>query len=103
MHRHGPLFGRLPDRQKQQFQRCVGKSSPRFDDLAQRAMQCLHAVGGIDRLANLRGIMEKRRDAIPVPLPHLADARIGASLQSYLLQILLSFLRRGRTIDPPQI
>src|SRR6266496_3515358 len=50
-------------------------------------MQCLHAVGGINRLANVCGITEKRREVIPVPLPYLAHARIRIPLVSYLLQM----------------
>jgi len=39
MNRHGPLLGRLPQREKQQLQRrlFVGESAADFDDLAQNA------------------------------------------------------------------
>ena len=36
-----------------------------FDDLAQRPVQRFHAVGGVNRSADVRRIMEKRRRAAP--------------------------------------
>jgi len=45
-------------------------------DFAQRPVQRFHAVGDVDRLANVQGVIEKGCDARPVPPPHLADAGI---------------------------
>jgi len=56
MNRHRPLLGRLPQLEKQQLQRgfFVGESAASFDDLAQRPIQRFHAVGGVDRLTDVR-------------------------------------------------
>src|SRR5437868_15132946 len=51
MNGHGPFLRCLPQSEKQQLQRrlFVGKSATGFDDLAERAVQRLHAVGRVNR------------------------------------------------------
>ena len=46
MNRHGPLLGRLPQRQKQQLHRClfVGESATDFDDLPKKAQAYLRFI-----------------------------------------------------------
>ena len=73
---HGPFFGGLPQGQKYQLQRRlrVRKSAAGLDDLAQRTVQRLHTIGGIDGSSDVRRIIEKRGDPPPVSSPHLAYA-----------------------------
>ena len=89
MNRRGPFLGCLPKSKEQQLQRrfFVGESAASFDDLAQRPVQRFHTVGGVDRFADLRRIVEKGCDARPVPPPHLAHAGIGFPLAFQLRQM----------------
>jgi hypothetical protein len=105
MNGHGLLFRCRPQSEKRQLQRRVfiGKPAAGFDDLAQRAIQRLDAVGSVDRPANVGRVVEKRRDPGPVPLSHLAHAGVGFPPAFQFLQAMPGLGHRRRTIDRLQI
>ena len=79
------------------------KRAARLDDLAQRAVQCFDAVGGVDRLADFWRVVEKSDDALPVASPDLAHRGIAGPGLFQTLEMLLGFGDRGSAIDQLQI
>jgi hypothetical protein len=69
----------VADRQEQQFQRrlVIGEAAAGLDDLAQRAMQALHRVCGVNHLADRRREGKQRYDVVPGAPPGLADRRVA--------------------------
>src|SRR6266516_149415 len=74
-----PAQAGILDREIQQLQRRIvgGKAAAGLDDLAQRAMQRLDRVGGVDHLADAGGEREERHDMVPGSSPRLGDRRIA--------------------------
>src|SRR5579859_404786 len=81
----------------------MGKGAAVLDDLAQRAMQCFHAVGGVDGSADFRWIVEKRRDALPVAPPDLAHRWIAVPGLLQTSELILGLGYGRGTIDQLQI
>ena len=84
-HRGGP-FDRASPRRRPEFpiaNRVVSAphhrsgSAARLDDLAQRAVQRLHRVGGVDHLADAGRNGEERHDVVPGPAPGRPDRRMA--------------------------
>jgi len=77
--RPSPAQTSILDREIEQLQRrvIVRETAARFDDLAQRAVQRLDRVGGVDHLANAWREGEEWHDVVPGSPPGGSDRRIA--------------------------
>jgi len=54
----------------------IRKSSPNFKYLAKCIVQGFHGIGDIDHFRDLRGIVEKHRESLPISSPAWLNGRI---------------------------
>ena len=76
----------------------VGEAAARLDDLAQRAVQRLDRIGGVDHLADAGCKREERHHVFPGPAPGLANRRIA--LAPLGLELLEPYHRHIGVLGP---
>src|SRR4029079_8582772 len=64
----------------------IWEAATGLDDLAQRPVQRLDRIGGVDHLADAGGEGKERNDVLPDPAPGLADR--GVTLAPFGLELL---------------
>jgi hypothetical protein len=76
---HGPILADIAQRQIEQFGQGVitGEDRAVFHDFSQTSIHRFDGIGGVDHLANLGRIVEKRDDVPPVSSPDGGDRGIG--------------------------
>lgn len=76
--RHHPLFGNVVERQGKQLvdRFLIREKSLGFEYLAERAVERLNRIGGINHLATVRWIVEEGDDVVPVTQPDLGNRGI---------------------------